>query len=121
MFLWQDIWAKHFRSSMASGHMLMNSCAVQYFEESVGQQTSIIYCSNITWLPLDRLILRVRLPGLALCIDSSTDQLRDAPQTTGLDGVGDDPRQLENTFVLNEPNIDSGYIIGAKPGVCCSV
>lgn len=40
----------------------------------------------------------------------------DAPQTTGYDGVADDPRQLENTFVLNEPEIDSSYIIGAKPG-----
>jgi hypothetical protein len=28
-----------------------------------------------------------------------------------------DPRQLENTFVLEETNIDSSYIIGPKPGV----
>ena len=28
-----------------------------------------------------------------------------------------DPRQLENTFVLEERHIDSSYIIGAKPGV----
>lgn len=42
----------------------------------------------------------------------------DAPQTTSHHSVGDDPRQLENTFVLNEPEIDSSYIIGAKPGVC---
>lgn len=40
----------------------------------------------------------------------------DAPQTTSHHSVGDDPRQLENTFVLNEPEIDSSYIIGAKPG-----
>lgn len=29
-----------------------------------------------------------------------------------------DPRQLENTFVLEEKVIDSSYIIGPKPGVC---
>ncbi|KAI9051101.1 hypothetical protein LZ554_005205 [Drepanopeziza brunnea f. sp. 'monogermtubi'] len=40
----------------------------------------------------------------------------DAPQTTGLDAVGLDPRQLENTYVLDEKTIDSSYIIGAKPG-----
>ncbi|CAG8953495.1 hypothetical protein HYFRA_00010245 [Hymenoscyphus fraxineus] len=40
----------------------------------------------------------------------------DAPQTTGLEGVGLDPRQLENTFVLEEKTIDSSYIIGSKPG-----
>ncbi|KUJ20274.1 uncharacterized protein LY89DRAFT_682032 [Mollisia scopiformis] len=40
----------------------------------------------------------------------------DAPQTTSDDGVGTDPRQLENTFVLQEENIDSSYIIGSKPG-----
>jgi hypothetical protein len=28
-----------------------------------------------------------------------------------------DSKQLENTFVLKEETIDSGYIIGAKPGV----
>jgi hypothetical protein len=41
----------------------------------------------------------------------------DAPQTTGTDGVGADPRQLENTYVLEEKTIDSSYIIGSKPGV----
>ncbi|CZR60820.1 uncharacterized protein PAC_10716 [Phialocephala subalpina] len=40
----------------------------------------------------------------------------DAPQTTGHDGVGTDPRQLENTYVLQEESIDSSYIIGSKPG-----
>ena len=32
------------------------------------------------------------------------------------EGVGIDPRQLQNTFVLEEPTIDSSYIIGPKPG-----
>ncbi|KAG4440013.1 hypothetical protein IFR05_004527 [Cadophora sp. M221] len=40
----------------------------------------------------------------------------DAPQTTGHKEVGLDERQLENTYVLDEKTIDSGYIIGAKPG-----
>ncbi|CAL3968856.1 unnamed protein product [Diplocarpon coronariae] len=40
----------------------------------------------------------------------------DAPQTTGHDAVGIDPRQLENTYVLDEKIIDSSYIIGSKPG-----
>ncbi|PBP19762.1 hypothetical protein BUE80_DR009394, partial [Diplocarpon rosae] len=40
----------------------------------------------------------------------------DAPQTTGHDAVGCDPRQLENTYVLDEKTIDSSYIIGSKPG-----
>jgi len=43
--------------------------------------------------------------------------LLDAPQTTGFDKVGIDPRQLENTYVLNEKEIDPSYIMGAKPGV----
>ncbi|KAF4632418.1 hypothetical protein G7Y89_g5706 [Cudoniella acicularis] len=40
----------------------------------------------------------------------------DAPQTTSDDGVGVDPRQLEDTYVLEEKTIDSSYIIGSKPG-----
>ena len=43
--------------------------------------------------------------------------LQDAPQTTGHDEVGLDPRQLENTYVLDEKTIDSSYIIGHRPGV----
>jgi hypothetical protein len=43
--------------------------------------------------------------------------VKDAPQTTGAEGVSADPRQLENAFVLEEKTIDSGYIIGSKPGV----
>ena len=41
---------------------------------------------------------------------------QDAPQTMSDEGVGIDPRQLENTFVLEEDAIDSSYIIGSKPG-----
>ncbi len=41
----------------------------------------------------------------------------DGPQIKGQDSVGVDQRQLENTFVLEENEIDSSYIIGAKPGV----
>jgi hypothetical protein len=33
------------------------------------------------------------------------------------EGGGIDPRQLENTYVLEEKAIDSSYIIGPKPGV----
>jgi hypothetical protein len=43
--------------------------------------------------------------------------LSDAPQTMLVEGGGVDPRQLENTFVLEEKNIDASYIIGPKPGV----
>jgi len=41
----------------------------------------------------------------------------DAPQTMGHSEIGLDPRQLENTYVLEEKTIDSSYIIGSKPGV----
>jgi hypothetical protein len=40
----------------------------------------------------------------------------DAPQTTSLNEVAPDPRQLENTYVLEEKTIDPSYIIGSKPG-----
>ncbi|EHK99489.1 hypothetical protein M7I_4647 [Glarea lozoyensis 74030] len=40
----------------------------------------------------------------------------DAPQTMSKSGAAPDPRQLENTFVLNEETIDSSYIMGKKPG-----
>lgn len=40
----------------------------------------------------------------------------DALQTTSDEGAGADPRQLENTFVLQEPSIDPSYIRGSKPG-----
>ncbi|RDW88867.1 hypothetical protein BP6252_00899 [Coleophoma cylindrospora] len=40
----------------------------------------------------------------------------DAPQTMSDAGAAPDPRQLENTFVLQEDTIDPSYIIGAKPG-----
>jgi len=43
--------------------------------------------------------------------------VEDAVQTTSDKGAGADPRQLENTFVLQEHTIDSSYIIGSKPGV----
>jgi len=43
--------------------------------------------------------------------------IQDAVQTTSDQGAGADPRQLENTFVLQEQSIDSSYIIGSKPGV----
>jgi hypothetical protein len=32
-------------------------------------------------------------------------------------GVGLGPRQVEDTYVLEEKTIDSSYIIGSKPGV----
>lgn len=46
-----------------------------------------------------------------------TEDLEDARQTTSAEGIGPDPRQLENTYVLQEKTIDSSYIIGPKPGV----
>lgn len=51
-----------------------------------------------------------------LPIDSA-ELSQDAPQTQSEDGARADPRQLENTFVLTENTIDSGYIIGDRPGV----
>ncbi|TVY48266.1 Uncharacterized protein LOCC1_G001283 [Lachnellula occidentalis] len=45
----------------------------------------------------------------------SPEPLEDAPQTTAEDRARLDTRQLENTFVLDEP-IDSSYIIGDRPG-----
>ncbi|KAG0649976.1 hypothetical protein D0Z07_3911 [Hyphodiscus hymeniophilus] len=36
--------------------------------------------------------------------------------TTGDDVAAPDPRQLENTYVLQQKTIDSSYIIGPKPG-----
>lgn len=47
----------------------------------------------------------------------SAEETEDAPQTTSMDGAAPDPRQLENTYVLQENTIDSSYIIGTKPGV----
>ena len=47
--------------------------------------------------------------------------VEDAVQTTSDQGAGADPRQLENTFVLQEQSIDSSYIIGSKPGVSLSI
>ncbi len=41
----------------------------------------------------------------------------DGSQIMGEDKVSVDQRQLENTYVLEEKQIDSSYIIGAKPGV----
>jgi hypothetical protein len=43
--------------------------------------------------------------------------VKDSLQTTSDQGAGADPRQLENTFVLQEQSIDPSYIIGSKPGV----
>jgi hypothetical protein len=42
----------------------------------------------------------------------------DAPQTTeaGPDGVGADPVQLKDTYVLTDEEEDPSYIIGVKPG-----
>jgi hypothetical protein len=47
----------------------------------------------------------------------SAESSQDAPQTTSAEGASADPRQLENTFVLEEKAIDSSYIIGDRPGV----
>lgn len=47
----------------------------------------------------------------------SAESSQDAPQTTSAEGASADPRQLENTFVLDEKTIDSSYIIGDRPGV----
>lgn len=41
----------------------------------------------------------------------------DGPPPTSAAGGIVDPRQLENTYVLEEGDTDPGYIIGAKPGV----
>ncbi|ESZ96425.1 hypothetical protein SBOR_3157 [Sclerotinia borealis F-4128] len=40
----------------------------------------------------------------------------DAPQTMSTDGVGIDPRQMENTYVLENDIPDPSYIIGDSPG-----
>ncbi|RDL42095.1 uncharacterized protein BP5553_02074 [Venustampulla echinocandica] len=40
----------------------------------------------------------------------------DAPNTESLQGAGSDPRQRENTYILEEKTIDSSYIVGSKPG-----
>jgi hypothetical protein len=49
---------------------------------------------------------------------ATTKTWRDDLQNASKDGPGGpDPRQLENTFVLEEKTIDSSYIIGSKPGV----
>ncbi|QSZ28820.1 hypothetical protein DSL72_003325 [Monilinia vaccinii-corymbosi] len=40
----------------------------------------------------------------------------DAPQTMSTDGVGIDPRQVENTYVLENDIPDPSYIIGDNPG-----
>jgi hypothetical protein len=50
-----------------------------------------------------------------------SDVLKDALQTTSTSGMGEDPRQLENAYVLREETIDSSYIIGSKPGVSFEV
>lgn len=47
----------------------------------------------------------------------SAESTEDAPQTTSTEEAASDSRQLENTYVLQEKTIDSGYIIGPKPGV----
>jgi hypothetical protein len=47
----------------------------------------------------------------------TTGKRTNAPNLNLSDAVGLDPRQLENTYVLDEKTIDSSYIIGAKPGV----
>ena len=50
--------------------------------------------------------------------NSVAESTTDAPQTTSQSQTtGPDPRQLENTYVLEEKTIDSSYIIGSKPGV----
>lgn len=50
--------------------------------------------------------------------NSVAELTKDAPQTTSqTQTTGPDPRQLENTYVLEEKTIDSSYIIGSKPGV----
>lgn len=52
---------------------------------------------------------------------SSAKGSQDAARATSADGRLDpDPRQLENTYVLQEKTIDSSYIIGSKPGVSLS-
>jgi hypothetical protein len=51
--------------------------------------------------------------------NSSAEASHDTKQNRNPDGTlrAPDPRQLENTFVLEEKTIDSSYIIGVKPGV----
>jgi hypothetical protein len=50
-------------------------------------------------------------------IGMSANAFEDTPQTMSEDGAGLDPRQVEDTYVLEEKIIDSSYIIGSKPGV----
>ncbi|KAI9644582.1 hypothetical protein NHQ30_006603 [Ciborinia camelliae] len=40
----------------------------------------------------------------------------DAPETMSINGGGIDPRQVENTYVLENDIPDAGYIIGDSPG-----
>jgi hypothetical protein len=54
--------------------------------------------------------------GLTQSTHNLDEDVQDAPQRVA-PGGGIDPRQLEDTFVLEEKTIDSGYIIGPKPGV----
>ena len=50
--------------------------------------------------------------------NSVAELAKDAPQTTSYSHTaGPDPRQLENTYVLEEKTIEPSYIIGSKPGV----
>ena len=49
--------------------------------------------------------------------EMSANAFEDAPQTMSENGAGLDPRQVEDTYVLEEKTIDSSYIIGSKPGV----
>jgi hypothetical protein len=53
--------------------------------------------------------------------NSAESALLDAPQTTSLNDAQADARHPENTFFLEEKEIDSSYIIGSKPGVRITV
>jgi hypothetical protein len=47
----------------------------------------------------------------------SAEDPEDARQTMSAEGPRPDPRQLENTYVLQEKVVDTSYIVGPKPGV----
>ncbi len=98
--IWKALLNRAIRSLTASGLMLMTLCVVQSFEALEVPQTSITFFFNI--------ILRY-------CVISNV--AKDAPQTTSDQGAGADPRQLENTFILQKDSIHPSYIIGSKPGV----
>jgi hypothetical protein len=94
----------------------MISCAVQSFEALGALRTSITSSFNTTSRHPSLLLRLVSRPQGHIC-NFYSNIVKDSLQTTSDQGAGADPRQLENTFVLQEQSIDPSYIIGSKPGV----